>query len=188
MASHDLSMPLGRRTLRYMPRSKTDDKIFYSIGHNLDSIGLYATPSMPEDSHSMKRNYEWDPEQNMFVPQNIPDQDDAGDASDLSTSSIERLAMLPEWLVPLDRKNELVRYKTSRDREARAKLQEDMKSKDIRGQKLTISTESSGVLNRKPEVLYGPRGGRYTIDTTRSGRPYKRYCLKQVKRCQSFIG
>ena len=35
----------------------------------------------------------------------------------------------------------------------------------------TIQVQS----NRKPEVKRGPRGGRYTEDRTKDGRPYRRY-------------
>jgi hypothetical protein len=130
---------------------------------------------MPEDSHRVKRNYEWNPEQNMFVPHDTPEDDQTVDASDLSKCSLDRLAMLPEWLVPLSRRDELERFKFLRDREARARLQDDIKSKDLREHKLTVSPDSDGALNRKPEVRYGPRGGRYTVDTTSDGRPYRRY-------------
>ena len=27
----------------------------------------------------------------------------------------------------------------------------------------------------KPEIKYGPRGGKYTEDKTKDGRPYRRY-------------
>jgi hypothetical protein len=130
---------------------------------------------MPEDAHHLKRNYGWDPEQNIFVPLNNHDDVEAEDASELSKCSLDRLAMLPEYLVPLARRDELKRYKALRDRESRARLQADMDSKDLRGQRLTINPDSNAVMNRKPEVRYGPRGGRYTIDTTRDGRPYRRY-------------
>ena len=130
---------------------------------------------MPKNSHRLKRNYEWDPEQNMFVPHDSHDDAEATDASDLLACSLDRLAMLPEYLVPLSRREELAKYKALRDKEARAKLQADMDSKDLRGHKIAINPDSNGVLNRKPEVRYGPRGGRYTVDTTRDGRPYRRY-------------
>jgi hypothetical protein len=130
---------------------------------------------MPEDSHRLQCYYEWDSEQNMFVPHDNHDDVEVTDVSDLLTCSIDRLAMLPEYLVPFARRDELTKYKALRDREARAKLQADMDSKDMRGHKLTINPDSNEALNRKPEVRYGPRGGRYTVDTTRDGRPYRRY-------------
>jgi hypothetical protein len=130
---------------------------------------------MSEDSHRVKRHYEWDPDRNLFVPHDILDNEEPSDAGDLFKCSLDRLALLPEWLVPLSRRDELERYKAFRDREARTKLDDDMKSKDLRGHKPTVSPDSDGVLNRKPEVRYGPRGGRYTVDTTRDGRSYRRY-------------
>jgi hypothetical protein len=130
---------------------------------------------MLEDSRQIKLKYEWDPEQNIFVPLVNHDDFEAKDTSDLARCSVDRLATLPEYLVPLARRDELNRYKALRDRKARAKLQADMDSKDLRGHKLAISPDSNAVVNRKPEVRYGPRGGRYTIDITRDGRPYRRY-------------
>jgi hypothetical protein len=130
---------------------------------------------MSEDSHRVKRHYEWDPEQNMFVPQDVLDNEEPSDTRDLTKCSLDRLAILPEWLVPLSRRAELERYKAFRNREARTKLEDDMKSKDLRGHKSTMSPDSDGVLNRKPEVRYGPRGGRYTVVITRDERSYRRY-------------
>ena len=130
---------------------------------------------MSEAVHRVKCNYEWDPERNMFVPHDIPDDDETVDAGDLSKCSIDRLAILPEWLVPLSRRDELEKYKANRDMEARSKLEEDMRSKDLRGNKFRLSPDSEGALNRKPEVRYGPHGGRYTVDTSSTGRQYRRY-------------
>ena len=130
---------------------------------------------MSEASHRVKCNYELDPERNMFVPHDIPDGDEEVDTGDLSKCSIDRLAILPEWLVPLSRKDELERYKANRDVEARSKLEDDMRSKDLRRNKLRLSPDSDGALSSKLEVRYGPRGGRYTVDTSSNGRPYRRY-------------
>lgn len=130
---------------------------------------------MTEDSHCPKRNYEWDPEQKMFTLHDNFDDLEVADKSDLSKCSVDRLAMLPEYLVPLARRDELETYKALREAETRAKLQADMNSKDLRSQRVNINPDSNAVLNRKPEVRYGPRGGRYTVDSTRDGRPYRRY-------------
>jgi hypothetical protein len=130
---------------------------------------------MADNSHRLKRNYEWDPEQKMFVAHDNLDDIEVADTSDLSKCSVDRLAMLPDYLVPLARRDELEIYKALQDREARAKLKADMDSKDLRGQSPTINPDPNTMLNRKPEVRYGPRGGRYTVDTTRDGRPYRRY-------------
>lgn len=130
---------------------------------------------MSEASHRVKCNYEWNTERNMFVPHDNPDDDETVDTGDLSKCSIDRLAILPEWLVPLSRRDELERYKVNRDMEARSKLEDDMSSKDLRGNKLRLSPDSDGALNSKPEARYGPRGGRYTVHTSSNGRPYRRY-------------
>lgn len=111
----------------------------------------------------------------MFVVHDNLDDIEVADTSDLSKCSVDRLATLPDYLVPLARRGELEIYKALRDREARAKLKADMDSKDLRGQSPTINPDPNTVLNRKPEVRYGPRGGRYTVDTTCDGRPYRRY-------------
>jgi hypothetical protein len=125
---------------------------------------------MSNNVRGVKRNYEWDPERKLFIPYDTAvDEDEDGDenASSLMKCSLEQLALIPDWLIPLTRRDELHRYKACRQREARARLQDYMNSK--------IRSQPSGVLNRKPEVRYGPRGGRYTDDITRDGRPYRRY-------------
>ena len=33
----------------------------------------------------------------------------------------------------------------------------------------------SGLMPNSPDIKYGPRGGTYTKDTTKDGRPYRRY-------------
>ena len=33
----------------------------------------------------------------------------------------------------------------------------------------------SGLMPNSPDIKYGPRGGSYTEDTTKDGRPYRRY-------------
>ena len=111
----------------------------------------------------------------MFIPHDSLCDIEVADTSDLSKCSVDQLAMLPDCLVPLSRRDELEIYKALRDRAARAKLQADMDSKDLRGQIPTINPDPNTVLNRNPEVRYEPRGGRYTINTTRDGRPYRRY-------------
>jgi hypothetical protein len=73
---------------------------------------------MTDNSHRLKRNYEWDSEQKMFVAHDNLDDIEVADTSDLSKCSVDRLAMLPDYLVPLARRDELEIYKALRDREA----------------------------------------------------------------------
>jgi hypothetical protein len=175
-----------------------------SIKASSASIELRKADAMPEDSHRVKRNYEWDPEQNMFVSLDIPDDDKtdpALDASDLSKCTLDQLAMLPEWLIPLARRDELKRYKAFREREARAKLQDDTKSNArrrkeaiealrleygdvtfydpttvIAGGKKHQIPEGTVFVSAPSEWKVGPRGGIHKQwYSPRSGRSYREY-------------
>ena len=129
---------------------------------------------MSDNPRRAKRNYEWDPERKLFIQQGIASDGDADpeDFSSLSSCSIEQLALLPDWLVPLSRRREHNEYKAQREREARIKLQETWM---LGSQKNKAISESSRLGNSMGDVQYGPRGGRYTLEITRDGRLYRRY-------------
>ena len=129
---------------------------------------------MSDNPCRAKRNYEWHPERKLFIQQDIADDGDAypENLSSLSSCSIEQLALLPDWLVPLSRRHELNGYKAKREREARTKLQTDWMQ---RSHKHMTIAESGRSNNRMRDVQYGPRGGRYTEEITREGRLYRRY-------------
>ena len=52
----------------------------------------------------------------------------------------------------------------------KAKLLKKQKDRNKNPYKLIPTTQDA-----KPEVKYGKRGGRYTEDQTKDGRPYRRY-------------
>lgn len=129
---------------------------------------------MSDNPCTAKRNYEWDPERKVFIQQDIAGDGDAApeDLSSLSNCSIEQLARLPDWLVPLSRRHELNGYKAQCEREARAKLQADWM---LRSQKNMTITESGRSNISMQDVQNGPRDGRYTLEITRDGRLYRCY-------------
>lgn len=109
----------------------------------------------------------------MFIPQETIAKDDGSeDLGGLSTCTVEQLTTLPEWLVPLSRRNELDRYKAGRASEARANLQAQWMARSLEHEN---NTKPGDYPNSTPKVEYGPRGGRYTDEITRDGRPYRRY-------------
>lgn len=110
----------------------------------------------------------------MFIQQGIASagEADSEDLGSLLSCSIEQLALLPDWLVPLSRRHESNGYKAQREREARIKLQEAWM---LSTQKQKAISESSRLGNSMREVQYGLRGGRYTLEITRDGRLYRRY-------------
>ena len=81
----------------------------------------------------------------------------------------EELAELPEWLIPPSKKEEVERFKTRARRQAEIESDEkNFPSKpELERPRPSKPTE--------PQVKYGPRGGRYTEDKTKDGRPYRRY-------------
>ena len=115
------------------------------------------------------------------------------DSPDLSKVSLEELTRLPDWMVPPSRKEELAEYRRCLRRAEVKKA--DQASKDLlrkdrfvdpRGfvpQKGSLSrSHTSGGSSAAPsstvessDVRYGSRGGRYTEETTKEGRRYRRY-------------
>lgn len=132
---------------------------------------MFAMPNNPRRS---KHVYEWDPERKLFVKKvNASEVDaDPKDSGGLLSCSIEELALLPYWLVPLSRRDELYQFKGHREREARTKLQEVWM---LRSQQYKTITESGRLDDGMRDVQHGPRGGRYTLEISRDGRPYRRY-------------
>ena len=112
------------------------------------------------------------------------------DSPDLSKASLEELARLHDWMVPPSRKEELAEYRRSlrraevkkADQAAKALLGKD-RYFDPRGfvpQKGSRPHTSGGgaapgSTSGSGAVRYGPRGGRYTEEVTKSGRRYRRY-------------
>ena len=59
---------------------------------------------------------------------------------------------------------------------ARAVMTPEERQRDlVRRQAENFPIEPSSAKGPRPEIKDGPRGGRYTDDTTKDGRPYRRY-------------
>lgn len=115
--------------------------------------------------------------------------------ADLNRLPVEELAGMPDWLIPPSRKAEVEVFQARKARMRRESLgdieganQPEPKTKpgermeDPRGY-WEIRNKGSGGTGTSmprtgtsiPEVKRGPRGGRYTEDQTKDGRPYRRY-------------
>jgi len=111
--------------------------------------------------------------------------------ADLQQLPVEELAGLPDWLVPPSRKGEVSAFLAKKRREAQGLLTSEKETEpqikpgdrieDPRGYweprnkgTGTPAGCSAGVPG-PPQVRQGPRGGRYTEDRTKDGRPYRRY-------------
>ena len=102
--------------------------------------------------------------------------------NEIASMTLEELASLPYWLVPLDRKEEVEGFKARQRRGVSAKplATEEAEAVDARlraGLKEDGSQpEWIGRSNpASPAQRTGPRGGRYTEARTKEGRPYRRY-------------
>ena len=87
----------------------------------------------------------------------------------ISLMTTEELAELPEWLIPPSKKEEVERFKARTRRQAEIEFDEKYfpSQPELERPRPSKPTE--------PQVKYGPRGGRYTEDKTKDGRPYRRY-------------
>ena len=89
----------------------------------------------------------------------------------ISLMTTEELAELPEWLIPPSKKEEVERFKTRAKRQAEIEFDE----KNFPSQPEPERPRPRPSKPTEPQVKYGPRGGRYTEDKTKEGRPYRRY-------------
>ena len=89
----------------------------------------------------------------------------------ISLMTTEELAELPDWLIPPSKKEEVERFKTRAKRQAAIEFDE----KNFPSQPEPERPRPRPSKPTEPQVKYGPRGGRYTEDKTRDGRPYRRY-------------
>ena len=89
----------------------------------------------------------------------------------ISLMTTEELAELPVWLIPPSKKEEVERFKTRAKRQAAIEFDE----KNFPSQPEPERPRPRPSMPTEPQVKYGPRGGRYTEDKTRDGRPYRRY-------------
>ena len=87
----------------------------------------------------------------------------------ISLMTTEELAELPEWLIPPSKKEEVERFKTRAKRQAEIEFDEKNFPSQPEPERPRPSKPT------EPQVKYGPRGGRYTEDKTKDGRPYRRY-------------
>ena len=87
----------------------------------------------------------------------------------ISLMTTEELAELQEWLIPPSKKEEVERFKARRRRKAEIEFDEQFSPPEPEPERLFFPMSS------EPEVKHGPRGGRYTEDVTKDGRPYRRY-------------
>lgn len=105
--------------------------------------------------------------------------------ADLNQLPIEELAGLPDWLIPPSRKAEVEAHNARKRREALGDLGRDNpaepqtkpgeRMEDPRGYWEIRNKGTGGTGTVSPQVKLGPRGGRYTEDQTKDGRPYRRY-------------
>ena len=102
---------------------------------------------------------------------------------DLNKAPLEELAQLPDWMVPPSRKSELDAYKARKRRGVTGEKSAEQKGKEAEEarKRAGLNADGSkpswiGVPERSsPQIKNGPRGGRYTDDVTKDGRPYRRY-------------
>ena len=105
--------------------------------------------------------------------------------ADLQQLPVEELAGLPDWLVPPSRKGEVSAFLAKKRREAQGLLTSKKETEpqikpgdrmeDPRGY-WEPRNKGTGISQPSPpQVRQGPRGGRYTEDRTKDGRPYRRY-------------
>ena len=87
----------------------------------------------------------------------------------ISLMTTEELAEVPEWLIPPSKKEEVERFKTRARRQAEIEFDEKYFPSKPEPERPRPSKPT------EPQVKYGPRGGRYTEDKTKEGRPYRRY-------------
>ena len=88
----------------------------------------------------------------------------------ISLMTTEELAELPECLIPPSKKEEVERFKTRAKRHAEIEFDE----KNFPSQPEPERPRPRPSKSTEPQVKYGPRGGRYTEDKTKEGRPYRR--------------
>lgn len=103
---------------------------------------------------------------------------------DLSSLSIDELAFLPEWMVPISRKSELMKYKARKRRRLNEEKTPEEQQKELEDARIRAGLNGDGSKrqswefpnqSKAPETKYGPQGGRYTESITKEGRPYRRY-------------
>jgi len=99
--------------------------------------------------------------------------------ADLNQLSVEELAAMPDWLIPPSRKAEVEAFK-ARKRRAAAQRTPEEEEQEIVAARLRAGLEADGSRTKRfgsalPESKTGPRGGQYTEDRTKDGRPYRRY-------------
>jgi len=105
--------------------------------------------------------------------------------ADLNQLPVEELAGLPDWLIPPSRKAEVSAFVARRRREAQGSLPSEKETEpqikpgdrmeDPRGYWEPRNKGTGTSQPAPPQVRQGPRGGRYTEDRTKDGRPYRRY-------------
>lgn len=88
-------------------------------------------------------------------------------------NELARVALRSSHLVPATRVQELREYRSSLQKPAVAPQTGQMDADLCRQQQALSSTPTPSM--RDYTVLKGPRGGRYMMETTRDGRPYRRY-------------
>ena len=89
----------------------------------------------------------------------------------ISLMTTEELAELPEWLIPPSKKEEVERFKTRARRRVEIEFDEQFSPPEPPPERPRLLSPKP----TEPQVKYGPRGGRYTEDKPRDGRPYRRY-------------
>jgi hypothetical protein len=114
--------------------------------------------------------------------------------ADLRDLPLDELSRLPDWLIPPDRKLDVLAFKAEQRREAlygprqqgstqpQTKPGERMEDprgywpsrtqSEIRGDALGPDSAAG---SSSPRIKRGPRGGQYTDGVTKEGRPYRRY-------------
>lgn len=99
--------------------------------------------------------------------------------SDLKQLPVEELAGMPGWLIPLSRKAEVDAFLARKRRGVTKKTaeEEELEAEAARQRaKLPCDGQMPNwVSGASPATKNGPRGGRYTEDVTKDGRPYRRY-------------
>ena len=99
--------------------------------------------------------------------------------ADLNQLPVEELAAMPDWLIPPSRKAEVEVFKARKRRGVTEKSVEE-EQQEIKDARRRAGLEADGSRTQRfgaaaPQPKTGPRGGRYTEDRTKDGRPYRRY-------------